>query len=192
MNCLSPEKIYLYLEKDLSPSEEAAIRHHLRSCQRCRQLLVDRAQFLKAVKNLPSWQPPPDFTDRVMEKIINQGVGYKEIIFSVLGLVTLLSLSLICLVYLAGTNLWSAFPHFYQRLMASTEAFLVFLAKMTKIIILLVKLSYTLGQQVLKVLGSLLFLGQMEYIGLLVGLLLPILIIGVYVFRRKIFSGALL
>ena len=192
MNCLSPEKIYLYLEKDLSPEEERAVRHHLRSCQRCRQLLADRAQFLKAIKNLPSWQPPPDFTDRVMEKIINQGVGFKEIIFTVLGLVTFISLSLVCLIYLAGINLLQTFSHFYQSLMASIENFLVFLAKMAKIIILLLKITFSLGEQVFKVLSSFLFLGRIEYIGLLVGCLLPLLILGLYVFRRKMFSGALL
>jgi|Deesub1362B_J571_1020462.scaffolds.fasta_scaffold00002_300 hypothetical protein len=191
MKCLNPEKAYLYLEKGLSSSEEREIYLHLRSCPRCQQLLADRAQFMEAIKSLPHLQPPPDFTDRVMEKIINQGVGYKEIIFSVLGLITIVSLSLICLVYLAGTSLLRALSHFYQTLFSSTEALLVILVKMTKIIFLLLKLTLTLAQQGLKILSSLFILGRLELICLAICLLLPVIIIGFFTFRRKMYSGAL-
>lgn len=69
MNCLQIEQIYLYLEKELSPSELKEIEEHLVSCPKCREQVEERRLLLQAAETLPEFEVPPDFTKKVMSRI---------------------------------------------------------------------------------------------------------------------------
>ena len=69
MRCLSIEQIYLYIEKELSLSENKEIEEHLAACQKCKKALEERKPLLQASEGLPLWQTPPDFTQQVMARI---------------------------------------------------------------------------------------------------------------------------
>jgi hypothetical protein len=69
MSCLSIEQIYLYIEKELSLSENKKIEVHLAACRKCKKALEERRPLLQASANLPLWRTPPDFTQQVMDRI---------------------------------------------------------------------------------------------------------------------------
>jgi len=69
MNCLQIELIYLYLEKELSPSELKEIEEHLFACPKCREQVEERRLLLQAAETLPEFEVPPDFTKKVMSRI---------------------------------------------------------------------------------------------------------------------------
>ncbi|MGB8953466.1 MAG: zf-HC2 domain-containing protein [Candidatus Aminicenantales bacterium] len=69
MNCLTFDKLYLYLEKELSPEEIRIVEAHLSSCLKCREALEERRLLLQAAESLPSLEVPPDFDQRVLARI---------------------------------------------------------------------------------------------------------------------------
>jgi len=69
MNCLRMDQIYLYLEKELSPSETKGIEEHLVSCSKCQNAVAERRLLLRASESLPLWDPPADFSRQVMAHI---------------------------------------------------------------------------------------------------------------------------
>jgi len=70
MSCLRVSDIYAYLEGDLPPVQRGTIEKHLGSCPRCREAVEERKLFSAAASGLPDLDVPPDFTERVMAKIV--------------------------------------------------------------------------------------------------------------------------
>ncbi|MGQ9800467.1 MAG: anti-sigma factor family protein [Candidatus Saccharicenans sp.] len=66
MNCPDLTEIYAYLEQELSEEDRQRFESHLETCPGCRKLLADRRLYLESLASLPTLEPPPDFTDRVM------------------------------------------------------------------------------------------------------------------------------
>lgn len=190
MKCLSLETIYLFLEDGLSPIEAKDVQAHLATCPRCQQLLEDRSRFLKAIKSLPRFQPPPDFTNQVMDKIFNPAIGYQEVIFSVLGLLVLVSLSLLSLVVLAGPSFLQTISQFYHQLIVEGKTWLLFLVKASKTIIVFFKLGVNLAKQGGEILTILFSWEGLGFIMVIISYLFLLSIFGLLVFRKKLFSGA--
>lgn len=77
MTCLTADRLYLFLENELSPSDTAEIHEHLAACSKCRKAAEERQAFLQAVEHLPRWETPPDFTHRVMARLFPEPVPLK-------------------------------------------------------------------------------------------------------------------
>ncbi len=69
MNCLYPDQIYLYLEKQLSPSEIKKIEIHLASCSKCQEAVAERKILQEACQSLPLLETPRGFSSQVMARI---------------------------------------------------------------------------------------------------------------------------
>ena len=69
MRCLTLEQIYLYIEKELTASENKIIKEHLAACPKCLKAFEERKYLHQAAENLPVWQTPPDFTRQTMARI---------------------------------------------------------------------------------------------------------------------------
>ena len=69
MRCLTLEQIYLYIEEELTTSENKKIEEHLIGCPKCTKAFEERKRLHQAAENLPLWQTPPDFTRQTMARI---------------------------------------------------------------------------------------------------------------------------
>jgi len=74
MKCLSVEKIYLYLEKELTSHENIQIQKHLASCPKCRSAVHERMTIIQAVSAFSDFEVPSDFAQKVMERIYTKKV----------------------------------------------------------------------------------------------------------------------
>jgi anti-sigma factor RsiW len=66
MSCLSPERIYSYLDGILPAEEARQAEDHLSSCAGCRAALEERRMLALATESLPPLELPPDFSARVI------------------------------------------------------------------------------------------------------------------------------
>ncbi len=72
MNCLSKDKLQLYIEGEVSKLESSIIRDHLLTCESCNQK-YSQLKFFEELLKEPQLLEPPDFiTKRVMDKINNK------------------------------------------------------------------------------------------------------------------------
>jgi hypothetical protein len=70
MNCEEiEEKLSEYIEGRLDPSNAKAVQDHVFSCPRCQAEAQVLAHTRRAVSQLPSVEPPPGFSQRVMARI---------------------------------------------------------------------------------------------------------------------------
>lgn len=150
MRCPTLQQIYLYLEKELVPSENQKIEEHLRSCSKCKKALEERKFLLKAVESFPSWQVPPGFTQQVMDKIFLTKVSFWR--WLAVSAVGFLSFILSTYIYLeaTGQNLSSLSISFYHTLWNQIKSISLILIKLFKLVSLSLKILYQLGQLILK------------------------------------------
>jgi len=66
MSCLSPERIYSYLDGILPAEEARQAEDHLSSCAGCRAALEERRMLARAAESLPPLELPPDFSVRII------------------------------------------------------------------------------------------------------------------------------
>jgi len=69
MNCMDPDRIYLYLEEELSAQEKHLVEAHLLICDTCRRAVEERRFFLEAANSLPEAELPADFSRQVMKAL---------------------------------------------------------------------------------------------------------------------------
>lgn len=105
MTCLSADRIYLFLENELSPSDTAGIRKHLTACSKCRKAVEERQAFLQAVERLPRWATPPDFSLRVMARIFPEPVPFKGWVQALAAGVSLIALTFLLVFVFSGKNM---------------------------------------------------------------------------------------
>lgn len=63
------EKIDLYIHNEISANERAELDSHISECENCRNELEFARKINAALRNLPLIETPPDFKDRLHEKI---------------------------------------------------------------------------------------------------------------------------
>ena len=150
MRCFTLQQIYLYLEKELAPSENQKIEEHLRRCSKCKKSLEERRFLLKAVESFPSWQVPPGFTQQVMDKIFLTKVSFwRWLAVSAAGFLTFI-LSTFIYLKTTGQNLSSLSINLYHILWDQTKNISLILIKLFKLASLSLKILYQLGQLILK------------------------------------------
>jgi anti-sigma factor RsiW len=69
MPCLTPDRIYDYLDGALSPGEREDIERHLAGCAACRCVLEVRQKISGAAAELPDVPVPDDFASGIMAKV---------------------------------------------------------------------------------------------------------------------------
>jgi predicted anti-sigma-YlaC factor YlaD len=73
-DCLSPDRIFLYLEGELEPGERRACEEHLGRCPGCRAAFEERRLLHEAFSSLPPLEVPPNFARSVMAGIPGDAV----------------------------------------------------------------------------------------------------------------------
>ena len=73
------ERLPAYLEGSLSPEERAAIKEHLKPCEKCSQSLADLQKAIAYVRDLPEVEPPAWLAQRVMARVRSEAEARKGI-----------------------------------------------------------------------------------------------------------------
>jgi predicted anti-sigma-YlaC factor YlaD len=69
MECLSAERIYRYLDGDLSPEERTSLENHFAACPGCGAAVETRRRIAEAAAALPAFEVPDDFAAGIMVRI---------------------------------------------------------------------------------------------------------------------------
>ena len=139
MSCLYPDQIYLYLEKQLPPSEIKKIETHLASCPKCQQAVTERKILEQAYQSLPPLETPPGFSSQVMARIFP---AKTKLWLWLTAAASFFFFSLIITFYFifTGENLIRLLTGLGQAGLDILEKALVFLIKSAKLALLLAKI----------------------------------------------------
>jgi len=189
MNCLNLERLYDYLEGDLSSAEKQDIESHLAACPKCRDAVAERKRMLQAINSLPVFEVPPNFAKGVMDRISTAPLKTKVTIFGWLAagaagfLALIAALSIFALV--SGQNLSLFFIRLNHGLWSYVKDAASVLVKIAKFLVLAFKIVHELlgrGLESLKVFTSL--ISPEAWAIFICGALLLILTVGVLWGRR--------
>jgi len=157
MSCLSLERLYAYLEGDLSSAQSRDIEGHLAACPTCRDAVEERRRMLQAVESLPAFEVPPDFSKGIIERI--SAVPAKATVSFVrwlaagvagfLAFVTVLSV----IALVTGQDLSQFFIRFNRGLWSYVREGALVLAKFAKLVFLFLKVVGQLLGEFLEALG---------------------------------------
>ena len=191
MSCLSLEQIYLYLEKELSSSEQNKAEDHIAKCSRCKEAFEERKFLLQAAENLPPLEVPADFVHQTMDRIFPAKVSLKGWLFAFSTGLSVIILS--SLIYLLGTGqtIPSLFSNFFQFLLEQGKNISLILIKIFKLLSVVVKIIPSLFTQLLEAFRSLTTIISLEMQIILITatiIIFSVLIIGlrrIFVFGEK-------
>lgn len=139
MTCLRIDQIYLYLEKELTPSENKKIEEHLASCLKCKNAIDERKILLKASESLPLWELPSDFSRQVMSRIFPEKVSLRTwATAAALGFSSFI-LILLAFFLLTGKNLADLFIDLGHAQLNPVRNLLILFVKLVKLASILVK-----------------------------------------------------
>jgi len=62
--------LQLYLDNALTSGEKQMVEGHLKECSTCQAELKSLSSIVKMIESLHEISPPPDFTEKVMSKIL--------------------------------------------------------------------------------------------------------------------------
>lgn len=139
MRCLKADQIYLYLEKELTPTEFQKIKEHLTSCPKCQKAVEERKILLQASENLPLWEIPPDFARQVMERISPKKVTLRSWLTAAAAGLFSISLALSIFFVFSGENFLEVVFGLGHRLLDLVRTASVLLVKVFKLASLLIK-----------------------------------------------------
>lgn len=149
MKCLTIEQIYLYLEKELTSSENKSIEQHLTICSKCEEALDERRLFHRAIESLPAWQMPSGFTQQVMDRIFPVKVPIWGWLTALAGGFLAFILTLGIYLLATGQNLSSIFINFSQTLWTQIKNLSLAFIKFFKLIYVILKIIRELVEHIL-------------------------------------------
>jgi len=155
MKCLEINKIYDYLEGEISPEERIEIEKHLSTCPTCSRILRERKILLESIKEIPKIEPPPDLVDKIMDKIIRPRVSWVKVF--IYSLSTSFIFLLFSIIFLKATekNVSLIFLNFTDSFLNTIRYVTIFLAKLMKVITLIFKvLEQIIGDFIIILLKS--------------------------------------
>lgn len=140
MKCLRVDEIYLYLEKELSPSESKTVKEHLAVCPKCKNAVEERRVLFQAAETLSLWLTPPNFTHQVMAQIFPRKVTLRHwLVATATGLSSII-LTFLGFFALSGENLLEMFIGLGHSLLELLRTFSVFFIKAFKLASLLIRI----------------------------------------------------
>jgi len=142
MSCLRIDQIYLFLEKELSPSENKKIKEHLSSCSKCKKAVEERKILLQAAESLPLWKTPPNFTQHVMSAVFLEKVTFRSWLTTVTVGIASLILTFLFFFLFSGQSLVDLFVSLNSRILNTIQNFTVSFAKLVKLVTLFGKIIY--------------------------------------------------
>jgi len=193
MDCLSAEKIYRYLDGDLSAAEGAALEAHLAVCSECRTAVEARRRIGEAAACLPAFDVPADFAARVREKIESVPAPAPEsaranvlrwfgaAVAGVFGL----GLTYVFVAVLSGTGLSQAFIRLNGILWGAVRGSAYYAVKGLKILVLTVEVFVRLVGRALETLQAMTAVIGPEIQAFVVGITILLLIAGGFWLRRR-------
>jgi len=189
MKCLSLEQIYLYIEKEVSPSESNKIEKHLATCRKCRNALEERRSLLKASESLPLWQTPPDFTQQVMARIFPIRVPISAWLTAAYAGLGSISLAIFILFLVTGqnfSNLLTSLNHSLLNFIKNTSPVFV---KLFKIASLFVKALQQLFEYIIKAFAAFTTIISPQVQIIIITIAIILIAFSIYGIKRKILIG---
>lgn len=150
MRCLSIEKIYLYLEKELPAAEERDIHNHLAACPKCKKAVEERRLLLQAAESLPLWKTPPDFAQQVMARIFPEKVSPLAWLGAAASGMASLILAVVLFALVTGQSFSSLLFNIYHMGLEFVKNLSPLFVKTLKVASLLIKILQQLGELLIK------------------------------------------
>jgi len=139
MKCLEINKIYDYLEGEISSEERIEIEKHLSVCPTCSRILRERKILLESIKEIPKIEPPPDLVNKIMDKIIEPRISWVKVFIYSLSTSFIFSLFSIILLKVTKESVSSILLNFTNSFLNTIRYITIFFAKLMKVITLIFK-----------------------------------------------------
>ncbi len=68
--CPESDRLQSLLDGELPPAEEAALRRHALGCPECAEELALYERVFVALAESPTWDPGPELTERILERVL--------------------------------------------------------------------------------------------------------------------------
>jgi hypothetical protein len=189
MKCLSIEQIYLYIEKEFSPSENIKIEEHLSTCRKCKKALEERKPLLQAAGRLPLWKTPPGFTQQVMARIFPPRVPISAWLTAAYVGSGSIILAIFGLFLVTGQNLSGFLTSLNHGLWNFVRNISPFFVKLFKVATLLVKVLQQLFGYILKAFASLTTIISPQVQLIIITIAIILIAFSIYGIKRKILIG---
>jgi len=189
MKCLSIEQVYLYIEKELSPSENTKIEEHLSTCQKCRDALEERKPLLQAAESLPLWETPPGFTQQVMARIFPPRVPISAWLTAAYVGFGLIILAIFSLFLVTGQNFSGFLTSLNHSLWNFVRNISPFFVKLLKVASLFVKVLQQLLGYIIKAFASLTTVISPQVQLIIITIAIILIAFSIYGIKRKILIG---
>ncbi len=189
MKCLTIEQIYLYIEKELSPSENKDVESHLRICSRCQRALEERRLLSQAAESLHLWEAPPDFTQQVMARIFPAKVSLPAWLGTLATGIASMVLCFFLLTLVTGQNIRSLLLSFTEAMFDFLKYLAPLFVKALKLASLLVTIFQRFAEFLLKGLTLLTSIISTELQIIIISTTVILIVSSIYVLRRKLIFG---
>ena len=189
MNCLSLERLYAYLEGEISSAESRDIVGHLAACPICRDAVEEQRRMLQAIETLQGFEVPPDFAKGVMDRISVAPARAKVsfvrwLAAGVAGFLAFVAvLSVIALV--TGQNFFQFFIRFNRGFWSYVQEGALVLAKFAKLVFLFLKVVQQFLGEILEGLGVFASLISSEAQVIFICASFLLILAGGFLWRRK-------
>lgn len=80
MSCgFDRERLAAYAGGELEAGDRREVEEHVASCAECRAVLEGLSRLLRALRELPAFEPPPDFAAVLRERLLAHASGWFEV-----------------------------------------------------------------------------------------------------------------
>jgi hypothetical protein len=189
MKCLSIEQIYLYIEKELSPSENKNVESHLKVCSKCQKALEERRLLSQAAESLHLWETPPDFTQQVMARIFPPRVSLPAWLGTLAAGFASMVLCFFILTLVTGQNLRSLLLNFTEAVFNFIKYLIPLFVKVLKLASVLVTIAQRFAEFLLKGLTVLTSIISTEVQIIIISTTIILIVSSIYFLRRKLLFG---
>jgi len=189
MKCLSIEQIYLYIEKELSPSKNKNVESHLKVCSKCQKALEERRLLSQAAESLHLWETPPDFTQQVMARIFPPRVSLPAWLGTLAAGFASMVLCFFILTLVTGQNLRSLLLNFTEAVFNFIKYLIPLFVKVLKLASVLVTIAQRFAEFLLKGLTVLTSIISTEVQIIIISTTIILIVSSIYFLRRKLLFG---
>jgi len=189
MKCLTIEQIYLYIEKELSPSENKNVESHLKVCSKCQKALEERRLLSQAAESLHLWETPPDFTQQVMARIFPSKVSLPAWLGTLATGFASMVVCFFILTLVTGQNLRSLLLSFTEAVFDFIKYLIPLFVKVLKLASVLVTIAQRFAEFLLKGLTVLTSIISTEVQIIIISTTIILIVSSIYFLRRKLLFG---
>lgn len=185
MKCITVEKIYLYLEKELSRAEYKKVKEHLTVCPHCQRAFKERQLLTQAADGLPRWETPPGFTQQVMDRIFPAKTSVKSWIGALSAGFASMVLALFIYSAASGQNIVNLFIHINDAFWNAISNIPPLLVKLIKMASIFITILFRFLGWILKSLSLLTTIISPEVQAIAIVITLILIVSSIYGLRKK-------